>query len=752
MRSLLLLAALLLASPAAAWESHPDWPATIPLTSQHGRPNARVHYDSEHKQIFEDALSLSGAPAAWNDEFNIVVPTLEAPTWYSSPTMLLSGEPYTLIPQQPQVAERLRDRSFVPSMFSELPDFSYALWDWASGNELCAPNPPSVTGDDCYEFGGWMGSLNSTHFAPQATWNYLHYHELAQGIAAQCADYQAALGYAANSASGGSPYLFKTLHCGADGLCPSDATYPGGDGHELNGKDDFLEQCQALALALEAVGQHFLEDSWSSGHMWHRWGGPDTTAFPGLEVGLATAMTSGMIHGTRSVSHMDDRMCEESTWRYAWGATLGTPLPPGHPAYNSTTPPHGTYPGAGDLYIGDVIGIQNTQMYQCVAQSIRETYLASAQIDGAPGGFSPAMITSAGSALCHDQRAINQAMFEGQYMDTGWIDYRIDSIAVWGLIKAKSGVPAGTLAANLSALYTGLRAASIADPNGIGAATNTGAGALGPFLGIGANETFPTPPSYRDPPLPWDGLDSTGAADPKEETLLRAFHRANAPYWCDNIEAQDLFDLRNRCQNTTGDTQEAACHTCEEFAQRHIRIGCGPNEYEEDKEPLCAYLEEDPADEAYDYIYIDLPESNANRDDAANAATEFCREPDPPIGPCVEAHVFGAYEIAYCSAIFYPFYQCLGCNQCAGIGTGLAIIDSAFEEEELWINWSSSDGWFSNFDESYTSVIPNVPLWPATCYFDAVAYVWADVEVCDPYWNCTTASDGSDWSCYGSPF
>jgi hypothetical protein len=752
MRWLLFLPALLMATPAMAWESHPDWPATVPFTSQHGRPNARVHYDSEHKDIFEAGLGMSGAPAAWNDEFNIVVPALEAPTWYSSPTMLLSGEPYTLIPQTPQTVERLRDRSFVPSMFAELPDFSYALWDWASGNELCASNPPSVAGDDCYEFGGWMGSLNSTHFVPQATWNYFHYHELAKGIAAQCKQYHSSLGYGSNMSTGADSYLFKTLYCGADGICPSDATYPGADGHELNGKDDFLEQCEALSLALEAVGHHFLEDSWSAGHMWHRWGGPDVGAFPGLPTGLATAMTSGMIHGTRSVSHMDDRMCEGNTWRYAWGAAAGAPLPPGHPAYNNTAAPYGTYPGVGDLYIAGIGGLQNTQMYECVAQSIKETYAESSQAWGAPGGFSPTWITSSASAMCHDQRATNLAMFQGQYMDTGWIDYRIDSIAVFGLIKAKSGVGAGVLAANLSALYAGVRAASIADPNGIGASTNTGAGALGPFLGVAANEGFPAAPSYRDPPLPWDGVDSAGAPDVKEEALLRAFNRANVDYWCENLEAQDLFDMRNRCQNTTGDIQEAACHTCEEFVQRQVRVGCGPGQYEEDKEPLCHYLEDNPADEQFDYVYIDLPESNTNRDDAANAATEFCREPDPPIGPCVDAYVWGAWETAYCAATFYPYFYCSSCSSCSGIGNGLAVIESAFEEEELWILWSSPDGWFTNFDEASTSILPNVPLWPATCYLEANASVWADVEVCDPYWNCTTASDGDLWSCYGSPF
>jgi hypothetical protein len=758
MNGRLSLPLLVLASPLLlAWESESDFPTLSWVTSTHGRANARVYYESEHREILEDSLVTAMVPSAWNSEYAVMVMADDQPTYYSSPTLVASGEPYTLNPVSPLAVDRLRERTFVPSMFAELPDFSYALHDWSSGNENCPPAPPSVTGDDCYLFGGWMGTINSNHFVPQATQWFWLYHAIAQQIGDQCQDMQSALGYPLGAGAPIPDYLTYTLDCGVDGLCPGQPGYDGPDQGELDGIDDFLHQCTVLQLVLESIGHHFFQDSWSAGHMWHRWGGPLPGHFTGLPQGLATAMTSGMIHGSKSVSHMDDRMCQANQWRYAWGAAAGTPLPPGHPAYAASGFPYGVYNGVGDLYLGDLPSqpAQNTQFTTCTALALGETYAAGPQVLGGLGGYSGSgTISSSSSLQCHDQRATNQAMFDGSYLDTTVWNRPINSSFVYGLIKFKSGVTGAQallLKTELNRIFNTFSAAATADPNGIGTATNTGPLAFGTFMGVPANEAYiPGTATYSDPLPPWDG------SDVREERLMRVWNRTTAPQWCEQITSQNLVDMRERCQSLTGDAKEAACQTCEEFASRQIRIGCGPGDYETDREPLCNYIAADPA--AVDYIYIDL-ESNPSSsgydpesEDAADAASMFCRDGNPPIGPCVNAYLFDDYDVGYCYAIWYPFFYCGTCSTCLPQTTALGVIDSAFDESQLTILWTSPDGTFSNPNAATTTFTSSTLLWPASCFITDATSACATLDVWDPLGNHAWDSDCAYFECYGAAY
>lgn len=768
-RLLLPLAVLplsLLAAPALGWESNADWTAWSWVANTHGRANARVYYDSEHREMFEAILGSSGLPAAWNAEATIWVPVDDSPTWYTSPTLALTGEPWTLIPVDPKAADRYRARTLVPSMFAELPDFAYSMWDWMSGAETCPAAPPSTTGDACYAFAGWMGTLNSTHFVPQATTLYFAAHTTALGLAAQCADYHAAMGYAANDAGPIPDYLLHTLDCGPDGLCPGDAGYSSADAGELDGNDDFLEQCMVQALMLESYGHHYFEDSWSSGHMWHRWGGPHAAHFPNLRVGLATAMTSGMIHGSRSVTHMDDRMCQANEWRYAWGATVGPPLPSGHPAYSLSGFPYGVYPGVGDLYLGNIGGMQDQIVDECERVSTCEVYAAGATIWGPAPSCSQPFISNSGDARCHDQRATNRAIWLGSGLQMGWAgNFPLNGTFVYGMIRAKSGVGSAALAcapstastevtcldAELSRVHTGYHVGAILDPNGVGLSTDSGPMALGAFMGVGANEAYGMPSFADSTDMPWDGLDAAGSPSTKELVMLRGMHRGNAEYWCEHTAREDLYDMRQRCLNETGDTKEAACRICEEFAARHIRIGCGPDDYEEDREPLCALIADDPEDVAY--LYWNMDPSVAMTEDAADVAGDFCRDPeDYNIGPCVSAYAFGDYEIAYCAAVFYPFFYCSSCSQCVGIGEVLAVNESGWEDSDISLLWTSADAGFGDPTAWDTSLISYDILWPPTCFYEDYGYAFVDLDACDPYGNCSWDWDSAEFTCYGSPY
>jgi hypothetical protein len=767
---------VLLLLPAAAWAFDSKINTGQDL---HGRAAARAIYNAEHRPILELALANAGVPGAsqWQAPYRIVVPTLET----AMPD--LAAEPYTLIPRDPASATRLRARFFIPTQFAELPDFSYSLHDWWTGNETCPPNgtgnPMGVgANDECYLFGGWMGTLNSTHFPPQSNRMWDHYHTLAMGIGGQCQSYAAAMGYPPNQAGPVPAYLQNTLDCGADGLCPGDAGYSVWDIGEGDGIDDFLQQCQIVQLMLESVGQHFFQDTWSAGHMWQRWGGPTPTQIPNLSRGLAVAMTSGMIHGSKAVTTINDRMCAGSEFRYAWGAGLGGSilLPDDGPAYTGFS----EYEAVGDLFLADLnagggwiftaglprywnTSYQNTTMYDCLEKSVRETYIAGARIYGPEQSWS-STIGNVRSGLCHDARANNERMYDGSHLDIAATSLDINSTVVWGTIVAKSGLGAGdalSLKAQLTAIDTKLWLGSIADPSGFDASTNTQKWSMGTLLGLSdnANPVNNVLPGYADPPAPWDGLDAAGAADSREEELITAFHRAFSPAWCDRdrMGFDDMNDLRRRCQGLgtysglDPQAKETSCQLCEEFSARHIRIGCSEDDYQTDREPLCARVA-DPAD--VDFLYLDLDPADPLAQDAGLAAGHYCRSNQPQFGPCVDAYLFGDYEVSYCTTYYFPpwIYQCISCPACLPVGTALAIIDSPYPEDELHIQWTTlgGGGYFTASDQAESPFVFDL-LVPYYCGVEAVGGASVQVEVWDPYW----ASSGTDFaygesSCYGT--
>lgn len=768
---------ILLALPVTAWAFDSKISTGQDL---HGRAAARAIYNAEHRPILELALSNAGLPGVsqWQAPYRVFVPTLE------TAMTDLSAEPYTLVPHAPTSATRLRPRVFFPTQFAELPDFSYSLHDWWTGNETCPPNgtsgnPMGVSSNDqCYEFGGWMGTLNSTHFPPQANHMCSHYHTLAAGIGAQCQAHAAGMGYSPNQAGPVPTYLQNTLDCGTDGLCSGDVGYVGPDLGQGDGIDDFLQQCQVVQLMLEAVSQHYFQDTWSAGHMWQRWGGPTPTQIPNLPRGLAVAMTSGMIHGSKAVTTINDRMCAGSEFRYAWGAGLGpsTLIPDNHPAYNGFA----EYEAVGDLFMADLnagggwiftaglprhwnAAYQNTTMYDCLEKSVRDTYNAGARIYGPAGGWS-GTISNAASGLCQDMRANTERMYDGSHLDVAATSLDIDNSIVWGTIVAKSGLGAGdsiALKAQLVAMNTTLWLGSIADGSGFDASTNTQKWGMGTLLGLsdnGAAANNVVPP-FADPPAPWDGVDGAGAPDSREEELITAFNRAFAEPWCDRdrFDFDDMNELRRRCQGLGSYSgldamaRDASCQTCEEFTARHIRIGCSEEDYEVDREPLCARIA-DPAE--VDFLYLDLDPANPLAQDASLAAGHYCRSNTPQFGPCVDITFLGDYEVSYCTTYYFPpwIYQCISCPACLPIGFAWADIQSPYAEEDLHILWTTSGGggYFTDPTESYSDFVFDI-LIPPYCGYEMVGGASVQVQVYDPYY----AGMGTDFayaesSCYGS--
>jgi hypothetical protein len=182
------------------------------------------------------------------------VPSIEMDTPLGYPTV----QPYAF-----GFTERFAEREYTPGEMTQLPDLSYSLHDWVLGNEFCPIGEIDVRA--CHAFASHMGTLNSSHFLPQAERFFHHYHDLALERADACREMRE---------------LFN------------------GDFEE------FIQQCDQQAFTFESIGHHYLQDAWSMGHMWSRWGGPNPHDFGGAdwrERALLVALSAGLIHGSKGV-------------------------------------------------------------------------------------------------------------------------------------------------------------------------------------------------------------------------------------------------------------------------------------------------------------------------------------------------------------------------------------------------------------------------------------------------------------------
>ena len=274
MRRVALIIALALApSQAFAWESkcyRYDDPSLSPSAYANVTPIgecspgagpdvARARWIGpldEHRQLFDESRRAAGVPDA-------VAGTLAL-------RVFTDGTPDSVRPVAFEQASSSVVRYTSIAELAQLPDFSYGLWDWATGNETC-PIDASLDAITCHEFASHMGPVNANHFPPQSGDFYARGHAMAVARANACGVM-------------------------ADALGASEPRF-----------HDWVLDCENEALAIEAVAQHYLEDTWSSGHMWQRWGSAELADFPGTTDGdrranaVLVALAAGMIHGSRGV-------------------------------------------------------------------------------------------------------------------------------------------------------------------------------------------------------------------------------------------------------------------------------------------------------------------------------------------------------------------------------------------------------------------------------------------------------------------
>ena len=303
-------------------------------------------HENEHSRIWRQTIDVAGLPDIVNRPF-----TLRAVT--GGDTILIGDESHlSQLPTQLSQAHTLVEQSVTLEEFAELADFSFSLWDRFSGNETC-PIGSDLGSEECHGLKTHMGAVNSNHFLPQAYNAYLHYHDLALEHAKSCRN-------------------------ASDAMTAENRAY-----HR-----ESLRACERMALTYEAFGQHFLQDAWSMGHMWERWGSPNRDVMTDNFDAIAIGSVAGLIHGSTAVlqeeigsfGDFSDSLCapvHEET-QYKTGHT------------------HEMAKGLGDLFLSEALDSvsledvdgdsefshQTKLMLSCAAAGLLEVYEASGQQHG----------------------------------------------------------------------------------------------------------------------------------------------------------------------------------------------------------------------------------------------------------------------------------------------------------------------------------------------------------------------------------
>ncbi|MDP1823620.1 MAG: hypothetical protein Q8L48_10270 [Archangium sp.] len=562
----------------------------------------------EHRQLLAVAASYSGIAPELFEDFTL-------PTYVKDEVLMLGNTPtLTLKPAALSSAAAVVGRTWSVAEFAQLPDFSYSLADWALGNETCPLDdflPAPVPAFECHEFAGHMGSYNSNHFLPQSEEHYRAYHQLALGRAAECARLRQ-----------GIPLTDRARF------------------------EAFFTACEQQALVIEAVGQHFLQDAWSSGHMWERWGSTDPRDFPDLQTAVMVALATGLTHGARGIAqgviieaqetlHLgsqalieaNDALCAPNDdVRYVGG---GASVPT---------------PAAGDLFANRVLSetgfpAQRAQFLSCSISGLREVYAATGQVPGPSSGAGLFSIDPL-SRECFGQRVTNRALRRGAGVDLTSPDgatsvfLPLDPLLVGGLVVLGGEVvgagfgPLPTsqelVTRSLQFRFSMMRIAmqleyeARRDPDG----TSLANGALFPLMGVEGNRAYafgnPRAPTI-DPSLPW----KPGTGDLRQswrDGLARVFHQAHALDWCAAFSAggaEDLEALKRSVQAAPTSSKATACEVCVEFSSRHLRQGRSVSDYDQTREPLCGFFDSPLA--PVQFIYQDRPPT-----DSRAAAQAWC--------------------------------------------------------------------------------------------------------------------------------
>jgi uncharacterized membrane protein len=570
---------------AGAWEAHCEIAPGVECPD--GYAEAQTYWGplalSEHRAILDYTLRIAGLPASFLESFELTV--------YTSGDALQAGSPpdvrnYTSVRPVRELPRLIRTRETSIASMANLPDFSYTLWDWASGNETCPPDRANPDAPDCHIYKTHVGWLNANHFLPMAERWYQHLHGIALQRAAQCRDAYDAL----------------------EGQEPQRTRF-----------HDWLLACEQEALAIEGAAQHYLQDAWSAGHMWERWGGARTTDFGGdRTLGFAISVFSGLIHGAKSIA--EDLLADQLPGH----PLIDDPMCAPHDAVTYVDPLSlAVHHGAGDVFADHVLDdlyplgggaydLQRSAMLGCAVDGLRAVYEATAQLNGplaSPDAsqFDPSRRVS--DASCWGQRVTNAALATGCGLHVGTapnevplvdsliaqiLPLALSQVAVFGLPTL---APAKAQAFRRDAAYACTLAQAAATMPGLPASW-AASGHLPSLAGVRPNSAYlqggpsALPASYADPFPPWNLDETDPAAREKKEALALTFLDAHAADRCGELSAADLQAYVDDATQATLDGQptevvDARCGLCARMVAPHLRFGVEGG-YDGQREALCA--------------------------------------------------------------------------------------------------------------------------------------------------------------------
>ncbi len=425
-----------------------------------------------------------------------------------------------------------------PAYFTGLADYSYGLYDWMGKNTVCPAVPPNAPyADLCHRFQGWEGWLNSNHFGSQASDTYVQLHALALDLAANAAALKVAL-----DSSTVEGWVYR----------------------------DILLESQMEALITEGYAQHFLQDRWSSGHMWERWGGPNYADWADAPLAAELGALAGLVHGSQSITSFRDPMCSPSVSNRSVISSqvehTATPITYRH--VGSMSQPDGA---VGDHRLLDMfkgsylpwstqpmamdVTPQKGTMMGCVTTGWGQVLTALADPGMAPAPYDAVNLGRTGP--CFDNFATNSALYAGFSAD-GLVSLAT-LVKGTGIMLTPQGVllPVDALNAGDWAdalLQVTLRGALAPDETDLatGGILPVGTARAGQNYGVAA---YTEPSTFAALPV----ADTTTRMD--KETWAGFFHRSHAEYWCAH---PDFSALR-------GSDDPAVQAGCEVLADRFYR-------------------------------------------------------------------------------------------------------------------------------------------------------------------------------------
>jgi hypothetical protein len=500
---------------------------------------------------------------------------------------------------------------------TQLPDHMYSLWDWASGAEHCPVFELGASEWDareCHDYLIRQGALNSSHFLPQGKmwWGYYHAHALER--AEVCAD------------------LVDELESAG----------------QLDAHWDYALACEQQAMMFEGIAQHYLQDAWSTGHMWERWGSTNLDDYADFDFAWSAGLLTGTVHGAQSVIHQHDPLCSPVLDHFEPNVQLGVLRE--NVSYVDGMTGRIEY-GVGDHWmralltgtVGPEYTDQQRALISCSANSMREVYATTAELHGALGAASYEVDSDRdpyGDA-CWGQRATNLAMSTGHGIHL--FDYPGQSKIPWQayqlfpalLHDTMVGVQLVALVTELEVLHNITESLPVSLPPQVPASwaqhsfkmqidrkwmawagwmgpavdrTDLAQDAIAPLAGMKENSeyvngdltAFELPGDYADPVLPW-----TFGEDFRTDSLMLTFADAYAVDRCETITPSDLEPLRDAAidavawaasgavpaiaQEEAADAASASCGYCAQMAAPHMRLGTGPSDYDATNPPLCTF-------------------------------------------------------------------------------------------------------------------------------------------------------------------